>query len=306
MTLVEHLRELRTRTVKSMLAIVVAGGLSLLYYEPLLKLFLGPFERAVTSVQVNQGIDAKIVFDGIADPFSVPLKLAMLAGITVASPVWIYQLWAFIMPALYKKERRYAATAVVTAAPLFLLGVFAGYKLLPGGLTAILGFTPEDVSNYISFPRYFTFLVRLELVFGFSFLLPVFLVLANSIGALSARSLAHAWRWTVFGIVVFAAVATPTGDPFTMSLLAAPMVGLYLLSVGICWVNDRRRARKAGSEDFSALDDDEMSYLASPSKDIEDDQPSLDDDDRLSELNLGEQPEGDPVRQRSKLTDDVT
>ncbi|MBD0292028.1 MAG: twin-arginine translocase subunit TatC [Jiangellaceae bacterium] len=256
MSLAEHLRELRSRLLKSILAVVVGGSVGIIFYNQILDWFIGPFQNAVRKLQA-EGLDATINFEGIADPFTIPLQLALLTGIVLAAPVWIYQAWAFVTPGLYRNERRWAATAVLTAAPLFFAGVVLCYWLMPKGLTIILGFTPEDVTNIVSFSRYFGFVMRLMLVFGLAFLLPVFVVLLNAVGVLSRETLSNARRWVVVGIFVFAAVATPTGDPITMVMLAGPMWILFEAAVLMCRFNDRRRARAEGQ----AVPDDETSPL---------------------------------------------
>ncbi len=264
MPLVEHLRELRTRLFRSALGIVVGVVVGIVFYQQILDAFIGPFQDTVNRLEAEQGLDAEINFDGIADPFTIPLRIALLTGLVVGAPVWIYQLWAFVVPGLYRRERRWAIAVLCTAVPLFLAGVVLCYWLLPKGLAVLLGFTPQGVSNIVSFTNYFTFVVRLELVFGIAFLLPVFVVLLNAVGIFSGATLSNARRWIVVGVFVFAAVATPTGDPVTMLLLAVPMWLLFEAAVLICRLNDRRRARGASEPDLSGLADDEASPLSAP------------------------------------------
>ncbi len=271
MTLAEHLRELRSRLVKSILAIVAGGVVGLVFYEQIIIAFVDPFEDAA----VAQGLDAAINFNAIADPFVIPLKIAMLVGVILASPVWIYQVWAFVTPGLYRNERKWAAAVVLISVPLFLAGIALCFWLLPRGLAVILGFTPDPVANIVAFSDYLSFVMRLVLVFGIAFLLPVFVVLLNAVGVLRGETLSNSRRWTVLGIFVFAAVATPTGDPITMVMLAGPMWILFEASVLVCRLNDRRRAREAGP----AIDDDAASPLELESADPSDTLPSRLDDD---------------------------
>lgn len=275
MPLGDHLRELRKRLFIAAAAVVIGMVVGLIFYDPLLNLFVGPFQETTDRLAEEQNLDAVINFDGIADPFTIPLRLAILSGIVFAAPVWIYQLWAFIVPGLYGHEKRWAAAVMVTAVPLFLAGVVLCYWLLPKGLTVLLGFTPEGVSNFVSFSRYFSFVVRLLLVFGIAFLLPVFVVLLNAVGVFSGAALASARRWIIVGVFVFAAVATPTGDPITMLMLAVPMWLLFETSVLVCRLNDRRRARNEAEEGLADLDDDEASPL---------DEPRGEEDDEASPL----------------------
>jgi sec-independent protein translocase protein TatC len=273
MSLAEHLRELRSRLMKAVAAVIAGGVVGIVFYDPILGLFIGPFTEAVERLQ-DQGLEAEINFAGIADPFTVPLQLALLTGIVLAAPVWIYQIWAFVTPGLYRNERRWAAAVVLTAAPLFFAGIVLCYWLMPKGLTLILGFTPDEVSNIVSFSQYFGFVMRLMLVFGVAFLLPVFVVLLNAVGVLTGAGLSSTRRWTVLGIFVFAAVATPTADPVTMLMLAVPMWVLFETAVLVCRFNDRRRARELGTD----LDDDEASTLEPAHQDPSDDLPSRLDD----------------------------
>jgi sec-independent protein translocase protein TatC len=271
MTLAEHLRELRSRLVKSILAIAAGGVFGLVFYQQIIDAFIGPFK----DVAESEDLTAEINFGGIADPFVIPLKIALLVGVIVASPVWIYQIWAFVTPGLYRNERKWTALVIFTSVPLFLAGIALCFWLLPRGLAVILGFTPDDVANIVLFSDYLSFVMRLVLVFGVAFLLPVFVVLLNAVGVLSRETLSSTRRWTVLGIFVFAAIATPTGDPITMLMLAGPMWILFEAAVLVCRLNDRRRARAAGP----AIDDDVASELELEPADPSDNLPTRLDDD---------------------------
>jgi sec-independent protein translocase protein TatC len=271
MTLAEHLRELRSRLVKSILAIAAGGVFGLVFYQQIIDAFIGPFK----DVAESEDLTAEINFGGIADPFVIPLKIALLVGVILASPVWIYQIWAFVTPGLYRNERKWTALVIFTSVPLFLAGIALCFWLLPRGLAVILGFTPDDVANIVLFSDYLSFVMRLVLVFGIAFLLPVFVVLLNAVGVLSRETLSSTRRWTVLGIFVFAAIATPTGDPITMLMLAGPMWILFEAAVLVCRLNDRRRAREAGP----AIDDDVASELELEPADPSDNLPSRLDDD---------------------------
>ncbi|HET6754853.1 MAG TPA: twin-arginine translocase subunit TatC [Jiangellaceae bacterium] len=271
MTLAAHLRELRSRLVKAILAIAAGGVFGLVFYQQIIDAFIGPFK----DVAESEDLTAEINFGGIADPFVIPLKIALLVGVILASPVWIYQIWAFVTPGLYRNERKWTALVIFTSVPLFLAGIALCFWLLPRGLAVILGFTPDDVANIVLFSDYLSFVMRLVLVFGIAFLLPVFVVLLNAVGVLSRETLSSTRRWTVLGIFVFAAIATPTGDPITMLMLAGPMWILFEAAVLVCRLNDRRRAREAGP----AIDDDVASELELEPADPSDNLPSRLDDD---------------------------
>jgi len=258
MPLVDHLRELRNRLGISLLAIAVGTVVGWVVYDELFALLQRPFD--ILSESLGEA-DVKLVLTGISDAFTLQVKIALLAGVTLSSPIWLYELWAFITPGLHRQERRWALVFVAAAVPLFLAGMAFGYWLLPRGLEILIGFTPEGVSNFIQVDRYLSFTVRLLFVFGLAFLLPVVLVMLNVVGILTAQRLRSWWRGMVLGVFVFAAVATPTGDPWTMTILALPMLGFVAIAWAIAWVNDRRRGRSGASTPYDDLDDDVASPL---------------------------------------------
>jgi sec-independent protein translocase protein TatC len=263
MTLREHLRELRTRLVKSILAIAVGATLAWIWYDPIFAFISEPI-MAVLDEAAAQGRDIQIVVLGITDPFTLKLKISAVVGLLLASPIWLYQLWRFITPGLHKHERRTAYAFVAMSLPLFLAGVATAYLVLPKGLELLFGFTPDNVGNYVEVPRYLSFFLRTAVVFGIGFLLPVVLIALNMVGLLSGKRLASWWRGIIFGVFVFAAVATPSGDPITLFVLALPMLALVGLAMGFSLLNDRRRARRGGEPDYSSFDDDESSPLEHP------------------------------------------
>ena len=245
MPLLEHLRELRTRVVVSAIAIAVGTVVGWYFYDALIGILSQPWDTYQSSAAA-QGITVpELVITGIATPFTLRLQVSAVAGLLVASPVWLVQIWRFVTPGLRTKERRWTAVFLVVAVPLLLAGVVLGYLFLPKGLSILLGFTPAGVSNLITVTEYFTFVTRMLLVFGVAFLLPVFVVLLNAVGVLTAERLRSWWRGIIFGVFVFAAVATPTGDPWTMLALATPMLVLLLVAFVVAWANDRRRAKAA-------------------------------------------------------------
>ena len=266
MPLTEHLRELRSRLVKSGLAIAIGMVVGWVYYAQLFDWLSAPFMGAVEQAKA-EGREVTLALTGVADPFVLQMQVAAVAGVVLAAPVWLYQLWRFVTPGLHRHERRWALGFVAVAFPLFLGGVALAYAVLPLGLQVLLGFTPDNVENIVSVDRYLSFFLRTVLVFGVGFLLPLLLVLLNFAGVLSGRRLLSWWRWIIVGVVLFAAVATPTGDPINLLLLAGPILLLVAAAVGVSLLNDRRRARRrraAGELDYSTLDDDEISPLDDP------------------------------------------
>ena len=268
MTLVEHLRELRNRVFKGVLAIVVAMVASWFFYDQLLHLLIQPYENADASGA--RAADRKLVLPTIAGPFILQMKVCGLAGLVLSSPVWRYQVWAFIMPGLHRHERKWTLIFSAVAGPLFMAGVALGYAVLPKGIEMLLSFTSEGIANYIDLLGYLSFALRMLIAFGVAFEIPLFVVLLNLAGVVTASQLAASRRWIILLAFVFAAVATPSADPFSMLALAIPMTLLFLASELVAHLVDRRRARRGG---YADIGDDEPSKLDFPD-DPENDRPS--------------------------------
>ena len=278
MPLTAHLSELRVRLTRSVLAVLLASVVAAFFYDQLFELVTAPFSR-ISDQYAEQGATVVLNFGNIGDPFTFALKICAMAGVFAASPVWMYNLWAFVAPGLHKRERRYGIAFVAVSVPLFLGGAVLAYVFLPKGFDLLIGFNPDpqSVSNIIGLNDYLSFVLRMFLVFGIAFVLPVFLVALNLASVVSGRALLRAWRPVILGSFVFAAVATPSGDPYTMTALAVPMLVLYYLAAGISVVTDRRRRREGiDGIDYSTLDDD----LASPLPDRPGDVDPGDEGDR--------------------------
>ena len=263
MPLTGHLRELRSRLVKSGIAIAVGMVVGWVYYSQIFAWLSEPFNSVIEQARA-EGRDVTLALTGVADPFVLQLQIAAVAGIVFSSPVWLYQLWRFITPGLHRHEKRWSVAFVAVAVPLFGAGVFLAYKVLPLGLQILFGFTPDNVENIVSVDKYLSFFIRTILIFGVGFLAPLILVALNFAGILPGRKLLSWWRWIIFITCLFAAVATPTGDPINLLLLAVPVLILLAIAVMICLLNDRRRGRKrraSGEIDYEDLDDDEISPL---------------------------------------------
>jgi sec-independent protein translocase protein TatC len=275
MTLVEHLRELRSRIVRSVVAIILATIVSFFFYNQIFELLTRPFTTTVNQLAKDEGLQAQLTLTGVADAFTLQLKTSLAAGIVISSPYWLYQIWAFIVPGLHPRERRWTRVFAAIAGPLFLLGVAIGYYVLPKGLSILLDFTPADVSNLIEVSRYLSFILRMLLVFGIAFEIPLFVVLLNLAGVVTGRQLGRFRAWIILGTFIFAAVATPSTDPISMLFLAIPMTLLFLLSEIIARLIDRRR----GIHDYEEWDDNEQSDLTLD-RGADDDMPSsLDESD---------------------------
>lgn len=261
MTLIEHLRELRNRTFVAVVAVLVGFIVALFFYEALFDLLQRPAARALSGLSAEQRENAQIFTAGVAGAFILQVKVSLVAGIVLSSPVWLYELWAFILPGLHRSERKWTIIFVSIAGPLFASGVALGYWVMPKGLQVMLSFTPEGLSNFIDVSTYLNFVLRVLLVFGVAFEIPLFVVLLNLAGVVTGKQLGQ-WRaWIIFATFIFAAVATPSTDPITMLLLAIPMVLLFLISEVIARLVDRRRGRQSSEPDYDTLDDDEASPL---------------------------------------------
>lgn len=246
MSLADHLRELRYRLIVAVVAVVVASSLAAIWYDELYLVLMRPYLVAMELLAAsNPNLNPTTVISGVGTPLILALQICVVAGLVLASPVWLYQLWAFIVPALLAKEKKYALAFLAAAIPLFLLGVLVGYYILPQGISVLLSFTPSSVpiTNLLDVNDFLQMMLQLMVIFGLGFLMPVVIIGLNLIGVVKAAVLAKARTYVIFGIFVFGAAATPSTDPFSMLALAVPMSVLYLIAELVCRVNDRRRAR---------------------------------------------------------------
>lgn len=243
MPLMEHIRELRSRLIRSMIAIVLGSIAGWYLYDQIVHALVEPVCQP--GIQgVAEGRCGALVITGVVGPFSLHIKVAIFAGIAIAAPVWLYQFWAFLAPGLHRHEKKWAYSVAAAGVPLFAMGATIAYLILPNAVRFLLGMTPEDIANQLPLNDYLNFVLRLLFVFGISFELPLIIVMANLARLVSAASIRKVWRGMVFGIAIFAAVATPTGDPGTMLALMTPMTVLYLISIGITTLVDRSRAKR--------------------------------------------------------------
>lgn len=276
MALADHLREMRARLLRVAVFLVFGIVVAWFFYDFLFALIYEPYARA-QQVLEGKGVDSRPVLTGVANPLLLQLKLCALAAVVLGSPYWLYQLWAFVVPGLHANEKRWTRVFAAVAGPLFLLGVAVGYYVLPKGIEVLIGFTPADLQNLVEFGDYFRFLTRMLLVFGIAFEIPLFVVMLSLAGVVSGSSLGSYRPWIVVGTFVFAAVATPSTDPFSMLMLALPMTLLFLVSEGIARLIDRRRRRRAAEEGLAGISDDEISSLSHSRDDVT--ASRLDEDD---------------------------
>ncbi|HVH95262.1 MAG TPA: twin-arginine translocase subunit TatC [Nocardioidaceae bacterium] len=255
MALSDHLRELRARLLRVVLVLLIAVIVALFFYNQLLELVIQPYNQAVKTL--HPGTKTLATINGVGGPLMLQLKLSGVAAVVATSPYWLHQIWGFIVPGLHPHEKRWTRLFASVAGPLFVAGVAVGYYVLPKGLSVLIGFTPESLTNLVDFGEYFSFMTRMLLVFGVAFEIPIFVVLLNLAGVVSGRTLGNHRPWIVIGTFVFAAVATPSTDPFSMLMLALPMVVLFMISEVIARIVDKRRGVTA----YDGLEDDEASDL---------------------------------------------
>lgn len=261
----EHLRELRNRLIKAVLGIIAGMVVGWLLYSRAFNFIADPFCRIPIQNRVGCGPDGHpLIVTGVFDPFFVKLKVAFVVGVIVSSPVWFYQLWAFIAPGLYRREKRWTFAFVGAAVPLFALGGVFAYLAMSRGLRFLLGLTPPDVRALITIDTYFGYAMAMLFIFGLAFELPLVLVVLNLAGAVSHAFIRKWRRVMIFLVFVFAGAATPSPDPFSMLLLAIPCVVLVELAEVFVWLNDRRRSRRAAAllaeEGLSELSGDDTVY----------------------------------------------
>ncbi len=240
MSLGEHLVELRKRLTivgAAVLATAVGGwfladAVWLALSAPLLQ------------VAEEQGRAATINYTAVTEAFDTKLVIALVLGVVISSPIWLYQLWAFIVPALHRREKQYAIGFLGAALPLFLAGCAAGWFVLPHIVELLTGFAAEGTATLLTAKFYLDFSLKLILAVGIGFVLPVVLVMLNFARVISGRAILGGWRWAILAITVFTAIATPAADILSMFILAIPMVGLYFIAAAIASINDRRIAKR--------------------------------------------------------------
>lgn len=251
MSLSGHLKELRNRLFWSALFIVAGSVVGWLLFD----LVFGELQKPILELANEPGSNATINFPTVVSAFDVRLQVAIFLGVLMTSPVWLYNLWAFITPGLKQRERSYTIGFVFAAVPLFSAGTYLAWSSLPSFVRILVGFTPSGGANVINASEYILFTIRILLVFGIAFVLPVILVMLNLAGVITAKNILNSWRLAVFVSALVGAIATPAAEPMAMFLLMAPLLLLYFLAAGIATFHDRRVAKRLSALGVEAPED---------------------------------------------------
>ena len=280
MTLFEHLRELRYRLIVSILAIIVGMVVAWFFRYDLLDILQRPYFQAIAALKAKHpDANTSLVNINLTSPLTLSLKVSALAGAIATAHFWLYQLWAFVVPGLLAKEKKWALIFIAAATPMFVGGVVVAYVVLPKAIAVLLSFTQSGVTNLQDINAYLAFLLRLMLVFGIGFLIPLIVLMLNIVGVIKAKQMAKYRSLVIFATFVFGAVATPSTDPFSMLAVAAPMALLFLAAEVIAHILDRRKERQA------ALAGDDLIV-----------RHTVTDDKALHELTEGPGDEPEPLR----------
>ena len=265
MPLMDHLRELRNRVVKMALALAAGMIVGFVFFNPVWRVIERPLCHATirgytgcSKLGVNM-----LSLDGPLDSFYLRVKVAVIVGLILSSPVWLYQIWAFIAPGLYSREKRWSYIFLGTAVPLFLTGITLAYWSLGRSMHYLLGLTPGGVANIIQVDQYMSFVMAMMLAFGIAFEVPLLIVMLNLAGILTHQRFKKWRRVMIFSVFVIAGMANPSPDPITMLILGGACAALVEVAEFIVWSNDRRRAR-LHPDPYADLTDNELSPIELP------------------------------------------
>ena len=270
MPLIDHIRELRNRIVKIALAVVAGMGVGFIFFNPVWRVIERPLCAAYirgrtgcSTLGINQ-----LALDGPLDSFYLRVKVAVIVGVILSSPIWLYQIWAFVAPGLYAREKRWSYTFLGTAVPLFLVGNLLAYWSLGRSMHYLLGLTPTGVANIVQVDQYMSFVMTMMLAFGIAFEVPLLIIMLNLAGILTHQRFRKWRRLMIFCVFLIAGIANPSPDPTTMLILGGACAALVEVAEFIVWSNDRRRAR-LHPDPYAGLADDELSPIELPETETE-------------------------------------
>jgi sec-independent protein translocase protein TatC len=262
MPFMDHIRELRNRVVKMALALAAGMTAGFVFFNQAWHVIERPLCSATIrghsgcrTLGVNQ-----LVLNGPLDALYLRVKVALIVGVILSSPIWLYQIWAFVTPGLHTREKRWSYTFLGAAVPLFGIGITLCYLSLGRSMHSLLGLTPGGVQNLIQVDQYMSFTVAMMLAFGLAFELPLLLVMLNLTGILTHERFRKSRRLLIFGVFLIAGIANPSPDPLTMLILGGACALLVEAAELIVWSNDQRRAR-LHPDPYAGLADDELSPL---------------------------------------------
>jgi sec-independent protein translocase protein TatC len=264
MPLMDHLRELRNRVVKIALAVIVGGIVGWVFYTRIFHFMEGPFCGAVGGCKENVA-GRYLAFFGVLDPFYFKLKLAVFTGVVLASPVWLYQIWAFIAPGLYSREKRWTYAFLGGAVPLFALGCFFAYLAMDKGLRFLMGMAAPGTATLYTADTYLGYWLAMVLGFALIFEVPLFLVMLNQVRVLTHERFKKWRRIIIFLVFVFAGIASPSPDPMTMLMLGGVVALLVEAAEVLIYLNDKRYARNH-PDLYAGLPDDQLSTVEEPDR----------------------------------------
>ena len=262
MPLMDHIRELRNRVVKMALGLIAGMIAGFIFFTPVWHVIERPLCSAVIRGQTGcntLGVN-QLILNGPLDSFYLRVKVAVIVGVILSSPIWLYQIWAFVVPGLYAREKRWSYMFLGTAVPLFLTGVTLAYFSLGRSMHYLLGLTPQHVSNLIQVDQYMSFVMTMLLAFGIAFEVPLLIIMLNLAGILTHERFQKWRRVILFGVFLIAGMANPSPDPITMLILGGGCAALVEVAEFIVWSNDRRRAR-LHPDPHEGLTDDELSPI---------------------------------------------
>jgi sec-independent protein translocase protein TatC len=262
MPLMDHIRELRNRVVKMALALAAGMVAGFIFFNPVWKVIERPLCQATVRGQTGcrtLGVNMPAL-DGPLDPFYLRIKVALIVAVILSSPVWLYQIWAFIAPGLYAREKRFGYVFLGTAVPLFLAGVTLAYWSLGRSMHYLLGLTPNGVANILQVDQYMSFVMAMVLAFGIAFELPLLIIMLNLAGILTHARFRKWRRVMIFGVFLIAGMANPSPDPTTMLILGGGCAALVEVAELIVWSHDRRKAR-LHPDPYAGLADDQPSPI---------------------------------------------
>ena len=261
MPLMDHLRELRNRVVKIAIAVIIGGAVALVFYQRIWDWVQRPFCQAVTYCKPDT-FGHTLILNGVMDGFYLHIKVAVVAGLIVTSPFWLYQLWAFVAPGLYSREKRWTYAFLGTSVPLFGLGCYFAYLAMNRGLQFFISMSGGLTAMYTA-DTYIGYWIAMILGFGLCFEIPLFLVVLNLTRVVTHERFRKWRRMIIFMIFVFAGIASPSPDPLTMVMLGGIVIVLVEVAEILMYLNDKRYARNH-PDLYAGLSDDELAPVEAP------------------------------------------